>query len=111
MAFTVLAGQPVLGNQEQRSRIRDIEAFRACSKISLSLYFKEFYFVNNKKRAGFRQGIIVFVALAILTAIEIVISTYLDSPAVPLVIVSLVKAGLIVQYFMHIYRLWREEIH
>jgi heme/copper-type cytochrome/quinol oxidase subunit 4 len=67
--------------------------------------------VNNKKRAGFRQGIIVFVALAILTAIEIVIATNLDNPAVPLVIVSLVKAGLIVQYFMHIYRLWREESH
>jgi cytochrome c oxidase subunit IV len=28
-----------------------------------------------------------------------------------LIIVALVKAGLIIQYFMHIYRLWREESH
>jgi heme/copper-type cytochrome/quinol oxidase subunit 4 len=78
---------------------------------SLSLYFKELYFVNDNKKASFRQGIMVFVALAILTVIEVVIAAYLDDPAVPLVIIALVKAGLIVQYFMHIYRLWREESH
>jgi caa(3)-type oxidase subunit IV len=67
--------------------------------------------VNDNKKTGYRQGIYVFLVLVVLTAIEIVIATYLESPAVPLIIVSLVKAGLIVQYFMHIYRLWREESH
>jgi caa(3)-type oxidase subunit IV len=67
--------------------------------------------VNDKNKAGYRQGFYVFLALAVLTAIEIAIAAYLDTPAVPLIIVSLVKAGLIVQYFMHIYRLWREESH
>ncbi len=67
--------------------------------------------MNDKKKAGYRQGLYVFLALVVLTAIEIVIAVYLDKPAVPLIIVSLVKAGLIVQYFMHIYRLWREESH
>lgn len=67
--------------------------------------------MNEIKKASYRQGIIVFVALAILTAIEVMIAVNLDKPAVPLVIIALVKAGLIVQYFMHIYRLWREESH
>jgi caa(3)-type oxidase subunit IV len=67
--------------------------------------------VNDNKKAGYRQGFYIFLALAVLTAIEIVIALNLDSPAVPLIIVSLVKAGLIVQYFMHIYRLWRGESH
>ena len=67
--------------------------------------------MNDNKKAGYRQGFYIFLALVVLTAIEIVIALNLDSPAVPLIIVSLVKAGLIVQYFMHIYRLWREEGH
>jgi caa(3)-type oxidase subunit IV len=67
--------------------------------------------VNDKKRAGYRQGIVVFIALAVLTAIEYLVALNLSNPAVPLVIIALVKAGLIVQYFMHIYRLWREESH
>lgn len=67
--------------------------------------------MNEKKRAAYRLGIYVFVALAILTAAEFFISTSLDGPTVPLLLVALVKAGLIVNYFMHVYRLWREEEH
>ena len=67
--------------------------------------------MNDENKSGYRQGFIVFLILAVLTAIEIVIATNLDSPGVALIIVALIKAGLIVQYFMHIYRLWREESH
>ena len=67
--------------------------------------------MTDKKKADFRQGIYVFLALAVLTGIELVVAIYLDNPAVPLIIISLVKAGIIVQYFMHIYKLWREESH
>jgi caa(3)-type oxidase subunit IV len=67
--------------------------------------------VNDKKKADYRQGIIVFLVLAVLTAIEVAVANYLDNPGVPLIIIALVKAGLIVQFFMHIYRLWREESH
>lgn len=63
------------------------------------------------KKADYRQGFFVFLALAVLTGIEMVIAINLDNPAVALIIISLIKAGLIVQYFMHIYRLWREESH
>ena len=67
--------------------------------------------MDNRKKANYRQGIYIFLVLAVLTALEIVIATNLENPAVPLIIVALIKAGLIVQYFMHIYRLWREESH
>ncbi|MGH2538231.1 MAG: cytochrome C oxidase subunit IV family protein [Candidatus Promineifilaceae bacterium] len=63
------------------------------------------------KAATYRQGVIVFAALAALTLIEFFISQSLQGAVIPLTLVALVKAGLIVQYFMHIYRLWREEEH
>jgi len=31
--------------------------------------------------------------------------------AIFLLLIALVKAALIVQFFMHVYRLWREESH
>jgi cytochrome c oxidase subunit IV len=67
--------------------------------------------VNEKSKVEYRQGLLVFLGLAVLTAIEFVVAIYLDKPAVLLIIISLIKAGLIVQFFMHIYRLWREESH
>lgn len=67
--------------------------------------------MEEKKKAENRRNIIVLVVLAILTLAEFWIALNLESPAVPLLIVALLKAALIVQYFMHIYRLRREEEH
>lgn len=67
--------------------------------------------MEEKKKAENRRNIIVLVMLAALTAAEFWLAVNLDSPTVPLLIVSLLKAALIVQYFMHIYRLRREEEH
>lgn len=67
--------------------------------------------MEEKKRTEFRRNIFVFVALAALTVIEIIMAINLDSPGVPLLIVALIKASLIVNYFMHIYRLWQPEDH
>lgn len=50
----------------------------------------------------------VFIALAVLTIIEYFAGIYVQSPVL-LFILALIKAALIVQFFMHIYRLWREE--
>jgi len=51
-----------------------------------------------------RQGVLIFIYLAVLTALEYFIAVAFD--AVPLlVVVALVKAGLVVYYYMHIYRL------
>ena len=62
------------------------------------------------KAAAYRRGVYVFVALFVLTIIEYFVGVYLNS-AVLLFILALLKAAAIVQYFMHVYRLWREEAH
>ena len=66
--------------------------------------------MSEAKAAAYRQGLIVFLGLAVLTIVEYFVAVSLNS-AVLLLILALVKAALIVQYFMHVYRLWREEEH
>jgi hypothetical protein len=51
-----------------------------------------------------------FLVLAVLTALEYWVSISFNS-GVLLLIIALVKAALIIQNFMHIARLWREESH
>lgn len=65
---------------------------------------------NNGKKAARRIGIYVFAGLMVLTLIEFAVSIYLNS-TVGLFITMLLKSALIVYYFMHVYRLWREESH
>jgi cytochrome c oxidase subunit 4 len=65
--------------------------------------------VDDKKTAAYRQGVMVFVGLAVLTIAEFFVSAATDGSAVLLLIIALVKAGIIVNFFMHIYRLWRAE--
>lgn len=67
--------------------------------------------MDERKKAENRRNIIVFVILAVLTVFELWVALNLANPAVPLFLVALVKAALIVQYYMHIYRLRREEDH
>ncbi len=66
--------------------------------------------MNDKKAAAYRLGLITLVILAVLTAVEYVVSIYLGS-LVLLFIIAVIKAAVIVQNFMHITRLWREESH
>jgi heme/copper-type cytochrome/quinol oxidase subunit 4 len=66
--------------------------------------------VSEKRAAAYRLGIITLLILAVLTIIEFVVSVTLGS-FVLLLILALVKAAIIVQNFMHITRLWREESH
>jgi cytochrome c oxidase subunit 3 len=50
------------------------------------------------------QGIVIFVYLAVLTALEFLVAISFDS--VPLlVVVALVKAALVAYYYMHVYKL------
>ena len=69
---------------------------------------------TTNRTSPYRQIYIVFGVLAILTIVEYVIATA-DLALVGgvfLILIALAKAGLIVQFFMHIYRLWRgEESH
>jgi len=71
---------------------------------------KEIVGVKENKSKAFRRGWIIFVVLLLLTAVEFVIGVAMNSIAL-LLVIALIKAALIVYYFMHIYRLWREESH
>jgi heme/copper-type cytochrome/quinol oxidase subunit 4 len=67
--------------------------------------------VNEQKEKAYLRGLVTFVILMILTAVEYVIAVTLASSTTLLFIVALVKAALIVQIFMHVSRLWRGESH
>jgi cytochrome c oxidase subunit 4 len=66
--------------------------------------------MNEQRGGSYRQVIIISVLLAILTIAEYFVAQAFPS-AVFLLLIALVKAALIVQFFMHVYRLWREESH
>jgi hypothetical protein len=62
------------------------------------------------KEAAFRLGWMVFIFLAVVTIIEFFVGLWSGS-FVLLSLLALGKAAAIVYYFMHVYRLWREESH
>jgi hypothetical protein len=66
--------------------------------------------MSEKKAAAYRLGLITLILLAVLTIAEFFVSIYLGS-LVLLFIIAVIKAAIIVQNFMHITRLWREESH
>ncbi len=66
------------------------------------------------KAAEYLQGIIVLVVLAVFTAIEYAIGTADDLPLfsstlIPLTLIAVVKAGVIINYYMHISHMWNPE--
>ncbi len=67
--------------------------------------------MNESKAAAYRLGLITLLILAVLTAVEYIIGVNMTNPATVLFVIALVKAAVVVQNFMHIYRLWREESH
>lgn len=66
--------------------------------------------MSELKNSAYRLIFNVFVALAVLTGIEYIVGLYLPS-AVLLFIIALIKGALVVYFFMHVYRLWREDAH
>jgi len=67
--------------------------------------------VSEAKASAQRTGLYVFLALLVLTIVESIVGGLETPITVLLLIIALVKAALIVYYFMHVYRLWREESH
>ena len=63
-----------------------------------------------KRSAAYRQGLLVLVGLAVLTILEYLVSVYFYSVVI-ILLINLAKAGLILQYYMHVSRLWSEEGH
>lgn len=64
--------------------------------------------MSERKAAAYRLGIITLIILAVLTLVEFWVSISLNS-AVLLFIIALIKTAFIIQNFMHVSRLWREE--
>ena len=56
-----------------------------------------------------RTGWIVFLVLAVLTAVEFLVAVTVTTNLPALLVMALMKAGLIMYYFMHLLRVWREE--
>lgn len=67
--------------------------------------------METQKKQEYRRNLYVFLAIAALTIVEFAIALNLENALVPLMLIALIKAGLIVQFFMHVYRLWRSEDH
>lgn len=68
----------------------------------------EYIRLTAQRIASYRRGLVVFVVLGVLTAIELAIALNTGN-LVPLFLVALLKAALILQYFMHINSVWSEE--
>jgi len=62
----------------------------------------------RKRAAAYRLGAMVLAALAVLTAIEFIIGRG-GTAIAALFIIGFLKAGLILQYYMHVSLLWSEE--
>ncbi len=56
------------------------------------------------KNEAFRQGMIVFIFLAVLTALEFFIAIAIGA-VILLIAVAVIKVGLVMYYYMHIYKL------
>ena len=65
---------------------------------------------TKRKSAIYREGIIVAIVLAIVTGIEYYVALNLNSFSI-MMILALLKAILVVNYFMHMRSLWSEDEH
>ncbi len=65
---------------------------------------------SDRKAAAYRLGLITLIILAVMTVAEYFVSIYTGS-LILLMIIAVLKAAIIVNNFMHITRLWREESH
>lgn len=64
--------------------------------------------MSEKRSAAYRLSVMVGVVLAILTIVEYFAAIYMPSTVV-LFLLALFKAVAVLNYFMHVSRLWRQE--
>jgi cytochrome c oxidase subunit 4 len=63
---------------------------------------------DDKKSIELRRGVLVFAGLAVLTAIEYWIGV-IEAPVIFLWAIAIIKAALVLIYFMHVSRVFRPE--
>lgn len=64
--------------------------------------------MSEKRSAAYRLSVVVGLVLAILTVVEYFAALYWPSTVV-LFLLALFKAVAVLNYFMHVSRLWRQE--
>lgn len=64
--------------------------------------------METSKSSELKRGVLVFVALAILTVVEYVIGIN-QVPVIFMWLIALAKAGLVIWFFMHVIRAFRSE--
>ena len=64
--------------------------------------------MDNRKSAALRQGVFVFITLAVLTAAEYWIGVSTDKAAL-IFVLFLIKATLVINFYMHVSRLFSPE--
>jgi hypothetical protein len=65
--------------------------------------------MNDKRAAAYRASATVALVLGVLTVIEYFAAVYLHGTVVVLMLLALFKAVAVLNYFMHVSRLWRQE--
>jgi caa(3)-type oxidase subunit IV len=63
---------------------------------------------KTKKATALRQGVVILIILAVLTIVEYFIGISFNSVWL-LLLIALVKAGVVLQYFMHLPRAFSGE--
>jgi hypothetical protein len=66
---------------------------------------------RDARRQAYLHGVLVFIALAVLTAAEFLIARATGGSIGLLFLIGLIKAALIVIYYMHAKSVWSEEAH
>jgi cytochrome c oxidase subunit 4 len=59
--------------------------------------------MEKSKSSELRRGVVVFLALAVLTAIEYILGVS-QASYIFLWLIALIKGGLVVWFFMHVFR-------
>ena len=62
---------------------------------------------DKNNNAALRRGVLVFVGLAVMTVVEYFLGV-VQAPSIWLWATAVLKAGVVVWFFMHIFRLWNQ---
>jgi heme/copper-type cytochrome/quinol oxidase subunit 4 len=62
---------------------------------------------NSKKTNPLQQGVVIMVILAVLTIVEFILAS--SNLTLALILIAIVKAGIVLQYYMHLPRLFSKE--
>ena len=64
--------------------------------------------MDKSKSSELSRGVVVFLALAVLTAVEYILGVS-QAPYILLWLIALIKGGLVVWFFMHVFRVFGSE--